>query len=52
LAVGEVELEAVLGKAIDVGRLDLRIPVAAEIVVHVVHRDEQDVHFLLSAVGR
>ena len=43
LAVGMVEPHAVRGKAVDIGRLHQRMPVAAQVVVHVVHGDEQHV---------
>src|SRR5690606_26402628 len=43
LAVRALEFHPARGQPVEVRRLDDRIAVAAEVVVHVVHRDEQDV---------
>jgi hypothetical protein len=49
LAVRPLELHAARGELVDVGRLHDRAAVAAEIVVHVVDRDEQHVQLAAAA---
>ena len=43
LAIRAVKLHTALGQAIDVRRLDERMPVATEVVVKVIDRNKQDI---------
>jgi hypothetical protein len=51
LAIRSVELHAHPRQAVDVGRLDLRVPVTAQVVVHVIHGDEKNIELGLGGAG-
>ena len=52
LAVSAIELHAHFRQPIDVRRLDERMAIAAEVIVHVVDRDEQHVELTAGGSGR
>src|SRR4051794_31682787 len=51
LTVRPIEAEAAAGEVVDIGRLDLRVAVAAELGPKIVDGDEEDVHALGCGAG-
>jgi hypothetical protein len=49
LAVSPIEADSTCSQAVDVRRFDLRMTIAAEVVVHVIDDDQDDIRAL---VGR